>query len=274
MNRLRFAATAAAGLLASVALTSVAHATVIDLTLNATYYSVADSATGRDPDFGAATPETPTVGNGLVDVGGVELPVAERVGGSFKISDVYTHAGDDAIEWWDPALDTHVKALAASTQNPSTITIGALGYDNTDMFPSNSHTGTTGHFVYNDTSDFLTAVFSGTFTTTSNGTITFTLASDDDSLVYIDGKLIGSDLGVHGVGAPVTFTTGVLKAGSQTIDIYYADRAQTQAALDLGSFNFTKVLPEPSEWALMLLGVGAVGAAARSRRRRSASLTA
>ena len=33
MNRLRFAATAAAGLLASVALTSVAHATVIDRTL-------------------------------------------------------------------------------------------------------------------------------------------------------------------------------------------------------------------------------------------------
>jgi hypothetical protein len=30
-----------------------------------------------------------------------------------------------------------------------------------------------------------------------------------------------------------------------------------------------KVLPEPSEWALMLVGVGAVGGALRARRRKA-----
>jgi hypothetical protein len=67
-------------------------------------------------------------------------------------------------------------------------------------------------------------------------------------------------------GAPdVQFTgTGILSIP------LYADRAQVAASLSLDLTGATiSAAPEPASWALLLLGVGGIGAAMRMSRRKS-----
>ena len=82
--------------------------------------------------------------------------------------------------------------------------------------------------------------------------------------------MLVSDLGgIHpDIQAPVTTTT--LSAGSHTLDLFYADRQQTNAA-----FNFSvessdvMVSPVPEPGSLLLLGTGLLGLALVTRRKKT-----
>jgi hypothetical protein len=220
--------------------------TPVTATLSATYFQVPD---GSDPDFN--TSSTPNVAPGSA-LGPDGLPVATS---PFGVNDL---GPDNQITWWSPALNSNVAETGTGT-----IT---LPYSS-NMFAPNS-TGS------NDESFFETAFFKGNFTLSAPGTVTFSLGSDDDSFIYVDGVLIGQNPGVHSV-TNVSFTSGVLPAGPNTIEVFYADRQNVAASLSL-SLETTGVIitpgtPEPSTWAMMLIGFAGLGFAGyRASRKRVA----
>jgi hypothetical protein len=218
-----------------------AQADGLGATLSAQYYEVAD---GSDPDFNLFS--TPTVANGS-SLGPNGLPVA--TGG---VNDI-TGAGE--LTWWSPTLNSHVVSTGTGTIS--------LPY-NSDMFPPNSTGG-------NDSSFFETAVFKGTFNLAGPGTVEFQLGSDDDSFIYVDGVLFGQNPGVH-AETSVDFTSPTLGAGNHSIEVFYADRENVAAHLQLtllSDITINPGVPEPATWAMMLMGFGGLGAAIRSKRRRA-----
>jgi hypothetical protein len=118
----------------------------------------------------------------------------------------------------------------------------------------------------NNGSFFLTALLSGNFTG-SGAPASLSVQSDDDAYVYLDGKYIGGNPGVHDT------TTAVLNLGTLTglhnLKVFYADRAQTGANLGLTGIGLNTLnagVPEPATWGLMIMGFGLAGATLRRRR--------
>jgi hypothetical protein len=209
--------------------------------LAATYFQIL--GTSGDPDFNIFN--TPNVAPGS-SLGVNGFPVA--TGG---ISDI---APTGEITWWSPSLNSNVAQTGTDT-----IT---LPYSS-NMFAPNS-TGA------NDGTYFETAFFKGILNVPSAETVTFSLGSDDDTFVYVNGKLVGQNPGVHGV-TDTSFTTPVLNAGANSVEVFYADRHQTGAFLSLsftteGVTITTDPAPGPipgagllSYVALGLMGLGSMG---------------
>ena len=150
------------------------------------------------------------------------------------------------ITWWSPSLNSNVKATGTGTIS--------LPYSS-NMFAPNSTGGGNGAF-------FETAIFNGSFTLSSAGVVSFTLGSDDDSFIYVDGVLIGQNPGVHG-NTVVQFDSSTLLAGDHSLEVFYADRQNTQASLSLNLLStdvvITPGVPEASTWAMMILGFCGLG---------------
>ena len=246
MNQKRFAATVSPALacaLALAGLASQAQAGTVNATLSATYYEVPNN--GASPDFGGSG--TPNVALGST-LGPDGLPVVSSTSPGVTM----INAADELL-WWTPS------AIVTQT---GTGTI-SLPYDSS-MYAPNSTGG-------NDSQEFETAVFKGDFTLASAGVVSFQLGSDDDSFIYVDGVLIGQNPGIHATSS-VDFNSSTLGAGSHTIDVFYADREDTGAELSLNLLSTDVVItpppaiPEPSSWALLVAGLGAVGALARRRK--------
>ena len=135
-----------------------------------------------------------------------------------------------------------------------------------EMFPPNSTGG-------NDETDFETAIFKGSFNLAGPGTVSFTLGSDDNSFIYIDGKLIGSNPGVHALTV-VEFTSPSLTSGAHSIEVFYDDRQNVQAQLELSAVSditINPTVPEPAVWTMMIVGLAGVGGALRRRNRAALS---
>jgi PEP-CTERM motif len=236
----------AAFVLAGISSLAYAGPTPVTATLSATYFEVPD---GSDPDFN--TNSTPNVALGSA-LGSDGLPVATS---PFGVNDI---GPGNQITWWSPTLNSNVTETGTGTIN--------LPYSS-NMFAPNS-TGT------NDESFFETAFFKGNFTLSAPGTVTFSLGSDDDSFIYVDGVLIGQNPGVHSV-TNVSFTSGELPAGPNSIEVFYDDRQNVAASLSL-SLETTGVIitpgtPEPSTWVMMLVGFAGLGFAGYRGSRKSAA---
>jgi hypothetical protein len=157
----------AAFVLAGISSSAYAGPTPVTATLSATYFEVPD---GSDPDFN--TNSTPNVALGSA-LGSDGLPVATS---PFGVNDI---GPGNQITWWSPTLNSNVTETGTGTIN--------LPYSS-NMFAPNS-TGT------NDATFFETAFFKGNFTLSAPRTVTFSLGSDDDSFIYVDGVLIGQNPG-------------------------------------------------------------------------------
>ncbi|HEY5290128.1 MAG TPA: PEPxxWA-CTERM sorting domain-containing protein [Caulobacteraceae bacterium] len=235
MNSKRFL-----GLVALAAASSLAGFTAQAGTLGIQYFDVAN--TGPAGDFGvccgppASTQEVVALGSALGPDG---LPVA-------TLGSVNDQNGTGEILWWSTASTSPV----VNSTGSGTFTLGPL----TNMFAPNN-TGP------DNSSFFETAILSGTLTGTG-ADAKITIISDDDALVYLNGLYVGGNPGVHPDETAV-IDLGHL-TGSNSLEIFYADRARVGADLSVNIAGAS--VPEPAAWALMLVGFGGLGAALRGRR--------
>ncbi len=167
------------------------------------------------------------------------------------------------LTWWSPTLNSRVTASGTGT-------VTTPVFDSSFYPPDGSGTS--------DSNGFLTAIFSGVMTVPTSETVNFTFGGDDDMFLYVDGQIVGQLGGVHG-NTTANPTTAVLSAGDHTFTAFYADRNTSGAVVNfaINTEGLTVIpgvsgVPEPSAWALMLLGFGAIGASMRYRRRGAAVL--
>lgn len=114
--------------------------------------------------------------------------------------------------------------------------------------------------------DSFAADFSGSFTVGSSGPHVLTLGSDDASYLYVDGVQQIARPGPNSYDT--TSATLDLGAGSHTFEIKYDNVICCGAAvsLDVGDGAITAAVPEPSTWAMMMLGFCGMGFIAYRRR--------
>ena len=108
----------------------------------------------------------------------------------------------------------------------------------------------------------------GQFVTPAGGSVTFSLGSDDDAWVFLNGQLVVDNGGVHALAT--ARLRDDLEPGTNTVEVFMADRHVVQAGLYFDAdVTLNPAVPEPSTWAMMLCGfagLGFVGYRARARR--------
>jgi PA14 domain/PEP-CTERM motif len=121
-----------------------------------------------------------------------------------------------------------------------------------------------------------TTLFGADFRTsinvTSGGTYKFDLGTDDASYLFIDGKLVANQANTHGF---FLFSNQIpLAAGVHFLELQYDNNHPELAVADLvlpgGITYVASAVPEPSTWAMMILGFIGIGFAAHRRKSRAA----
>jgi PEP-CTERM motif len=218
----------------AAALFSLVSAAASADTLTISYYQVSENA---GADFGtccSSPPATlPNIAMGSSLSGG--LPVTS--GGPMPVQMV---SSTGQILWWTPSANV-------TFQGTTTVS---------EPFTNNALFAPQGNGPNNSTS-FQTAILSGTMMGTG-ADVLLTVTSDDDALVYVNGKYVGGNPGVHSAET-TTLNLGMF-TGPESLEIFYADRAQVDAILNVTLTGATvSAVPEPSTWAMMILGFCGVG---------------
>lgn len=145
-----------------------------------------------------------------------------------------------------------------------------LGGNYTNL--SNDVTGLSNHFL----------VLSGGLNVVTAGLYAFNLVSDDGSMLLIDNKVIVNNDGDHGLKLLYGFDD--LSAGLHSIEVLQFEDgiatgleitqglASTTARSPLDPATLMASVPEPSTWAMMILGFAGVGFLAYRRKEKAATL--
>jgi fibro-slime domain-containing protein len=171
---------------------------------------------------------------------------------------IYLGASNQLL-YWSP---TNPKGGHITADGTGTINLSSTP---TNMFaPPPSGNGST------DANVEETAILTGFFTVLpgNTDTVTFDVGADDTAFVYVDGSLVESLGGIHG-DTVVPSNTVTYGAGTHEIEIFYADRDETQAALSFSDSNDLSITatPTPEPGTFLLFGTGLLGAAGAIRRR-------
>jgi hypothetical protein len=226
-------------------------------TLNVIYYTMSSSF--PDANHLCCGPSDNEV---LPTLGPDGMPVLNVTGmtGS-PIPTVYDTLTDE-LTYWDPALNSYLTETGTNTV--------PLPIANNLFYPPNGTGGSDG-----GSNGFQTAYFYGTLFAPTTETLSFSIGSDDNAFVYINGTIACDDGGVHGATS-VPCTTPTVPEGNNTIQIFYDDLNTTGAALDF-SITSTDVttsgsttVPEPGTW--MLLGSGVFALLLAGRRKLAPGL--
>jgi len=230
-----------------------------DIVMSVTYY------TDTTPLGGSGSPDN-EVQNAL-GVNG--LPVLNTTAYGC-VSNCYTGSFNSSQLLSDGEITSWTTLNSGVTETGTgTVTLDAANsftYTNGAFYPPNGSGP-------NDANGFQAAVFSSVLDVPTAEAISFTVGADDDAYVYVNGQVVCDLGGVHGDGAG-SCTSGVLNAGANTLQVFYADEARTGAALTFGvttsgiSGSGDVSMPEPASIAILttaLVGIGAV----RKRIRRN-----
>jgi fibro-slime domain-containing protein len=217
--------------------------------VSASYFTL----TSSNPDTGGAITG---VEPGLVKstLGPDGLPVESTAGTFGNVN------GLGELLWWTPQPGL----VLAGTSFPYPATVSLPFNIPMNFFPDGPG-GSNGGDI-----GFTSAILSGTFITPTGGSVTFTLGSDDDAWVFLNGKLVVDNGGVH-ADQPAPTTISDLLPGSNTVEVFFADRHTVQAALTFDAdVTLNPSVPEASTWAMMLTGFAGIGFAAFRRGRKTA----
>lgn len=203
---------------------------LLTITLKGDYFKVPLS--GNDPDFyRPPAPSGSQVVPGLVQntLGPNGMPKVSTNGQnanfaapSTPITDVDSTTGE--LRWWS--------ASGAAIASPFGITQEQSGKSDQLPFQFSSN-----FFPQGEVSDdnFMRTVhWKGTVSVTNASTLIFTIYADDDCWIFLDNTLAIDNGGVKTAPSqPPTGQNVQVTAGSHTIDIFYADRSKSQAAMVL-----------------------------------------
>jgi fibro-slime domain-containing protein len=124
---------------------------------------------------------------------------------------------DGEILWWTVSSPHHIRADGTGNEKlPLLITA---------LFPRGQ---------VNDTKGFRTAHFRGTFDAATQAPAGMQLGSDDDTWVFVDGVLQVDNGGVKAM-TYTPYSLGTLAPGKHVLDIFYADRYGSGAAIEIDS---------------------------------------
>jgi fibro-slime domain-containing protein len=151
------------------------------------------------------------------------------------------------LNWWTPSSGITLEGQ----------TIAQLPINQSMFVPEGTGSG--------DGSTFQTAIFSATLHVgASGGSITF--GGDDDMFLALNGNVVDEVGGVHPSGSTSTWNVG---AGTYAMEIFYADRHVTDALANIQlAGDITTSVPEPSTWAMILIGFAGLGYASLKRGRK------
>lgn len=234
------------------------------ITMSATYYTIAESDQDMNHLAGGVynNEVQQNLGpNGLPILNTTQYGCTTNCFSSSNAPQDVTSNGQ--ITWWSPSLNNGGAGGSSDVTQTGTGTV-TLPYNNGSFYPTN---GTGG----NDASGFQAAVFSTVLNVPTAEAISFNVGADDVAFVYLNDQIVCDLGGVHGDSAG-TCTSSVLSAGSNTLEIFYADLEETGAALTFsvetsgitGAPPSTGV-PEPANLALFGLGLGAMTYLVRRR---------
>jgi hypothetical protein len=171
----------------------------------------------------------PEVGPNLV--GGVPVVSAGNPAGLVE-------GAGNPLNWWTPSPGITFEGQ----------TIAQLPINRPMFVPEGTGSG--------DGSTFQTAIFSATLNVgSSGGSITF--GGDDDMFLALNGNVVDEVGGVHPTGTTSTWSVG---PGIYAMEVFYADRHVTDAFANLQlSGDITTSVPEPSTWAMLMIGFAGFG---------------